>query len=257
MLVFLLESLVFILVGFELPYAVRALRHHSPGTLLQYGLAISAVLIGVRLLWVFPSAYLPRFMTRSRPLGGRRVRDLPPWQWVVFVGWAGMRGADSLVIALALPLTTAAGTPFPARDLIIFVTFSVIFTSLVVQGPSLRPLLRVLRLGDDGRAETEEVRARKVAAEVGLRRLEEVASADDVQPEVVQYLRKTHKERELVSYRQLRANMITAERQAVVELRDTGVIGDGVMRRVQRDLDLETMLLESAKDGAPESPYEP
>jgi Na+/H+ antiporter len=286
MLAFLLESLIFILTGFELPYAVRALHHHALGTLLWYGLAVSVVLIAVRMLWVFPSAYLPRLLSRSR-------REPPPWRWVAFVGWAGVRGGESLVIALALPLTTAAGTHFPARGLIIFVTFAVIFATLVAQGLSLRPLLRLLDLGDDGRAVSEEAHARRVAAEAGFQRLEELASGDGVHPDTLHHLRRRHRQRvrrwtardrerrerhegsdadaahrslelvagdgaehESTTYRQLRTDMIAAERHAVVDLRDTGVIGDDVMRRVQRDLDLETMQLEAAEDGAPESPYE-
>jgi CPA1 family monovalent cation:H+ antiporter len=289
MIVFLLESLVFILIGLELPYAVRALHRHSLGTLLWYGVAISGVLIAVRMLWVFPSAYLPRLLTRAKRADGTRERLIPSWRQVAFVGWAGMRGGDSLVIALALPFATAAGTRFPARGLIIFVTFAVIFATLVLQGLSLGPLLRLLRLGGDGRAGTEEAHARRVAAEAGLRRLVEVASGDDGHPEVARHLRRTHRqkarrwtardrarhgvadeahraleavdgdgaERESASYRTLRGEMIAAERDAVVDLRDRGVIGDDVMRRVQRDLDLETMLLEADADGAPESPYTP
>jgi CPA1 family monovalent cation:H+ antiporter len=287
MIAFLLESLIFILIGFELPNATRALHGHSLRTLLWYGLAISAVLVLVRMLWVFPGAYIPRLITPARRADG--TRGLPPWQWVVFVGWAGMRGGDSLVIALALPLTTATGAPFPARGLIVFVTFAVIFATLVAQGLTLRPLLRWLRLEQDGRAETEEAHARRVAADAGIRRLEEVTSRDGMHPEALRYLRQKHRllvhrwemrdrerhgdadveprvretgdgggaERESESYRKVRSEMIAAERGALVDLRDHGVVGDDVMRRVQRDLDLETMLLEAEADGAPESPYEP
>lgn len=287
MLAFLLESLIFILVGLALRDAIQGVRHHSPGTLLRYTVLVSGVVIGVRLLWVFPSAYLPRLLTRRRDASDHRPRELPQWRWVAFIGWAGMRGGDSLVIALALPVATATGAPFPARHLIIFVTFAVIFVTLIVQGLTLRPFLRALGIGDGNRAESEEAHARRVATDAALRQLEKIAANDGGHPETVRYLRATHQRRkrrwtardrerhevddaehralepidedsaeaESATYRRLRTEMIGAERRAIIDLRDRGVIGDDVMRRIQRDLDLETMMLESAADGAPESPY--
>jgi CPA1 family monovalent cation:H+ antiporter len=281
---FLLESLVFILTGFELPYVVRALRHHSPGQLLWYSLAISAVVIAVRMAYVVPSAYARRVYARLARADGR---GLPPWRWVLFVGWAGVRGGDSLVIALALPVVTATGARFPARDLIIFVTFAVIFATLVLQGLTLRPLLRALKLGDDRRVQSEEAHARRVAAEAGLRRLEDVAARERVDADVFSRLRAKSRSRvrrwgaldrerhgadddehralatsngdegTAASYRKVRGDMIAAERLAIVDLRDRGVIGDDVMRRIQRDLDLETMLLDGADlEGTATTPYE-
>jgi Na+/H+ antiporter len=287
---FLLESLIFILTGLELPYAVAALHGHALGTLLGISTAIGSVVIAVRLLWVFPSAYLPplatRFLSATERRGDRQ--PLPPWQWVLFVGWAGMRGGDSLVIALALPRATQSGAPFPARDLIIFVTFAVIFATLVLQGLSLRPLLGWLGLHDDGQAAGEEAHARRVAAEAGLRQLDELAQSEDADPAVVHALRqqerarrrrwavldtlrhgqganepeqpddRTVRQTEAVAerHRRLRFAMIAAERQSLSALRDQDIISDEVLRRVQRDLDLETMLLEASADDAPESPYE-
>jgi CPA1 family monovalent cation:H+ antiporter len=198
-----------------------------------------------------------------------------------------MRGGDSLVIALAVPVMTAAGEPFPARGLIIFITFTVILGTLVVQGPTLAPLIRWWDL-TEGESDTEEAHARRVVAEAGLRRLEEEAKRDDVDRATVRFLEATYRrgverwsardrahhgqededhlrlagidgsraERLAGSYRALRAAMIDGEREALIRLRDRGVISDHVLRRVQRDLDLETMLLESGADGAPQSPYE-
>jgi CPA1 family monovalent cation:H+ antiporter len=185
-------------------------------------------------------------------------------------------------------LRTAAGQPFPARELIIFLTFAVIFDTLVLQGLTLKPLLRWLGLKNGGELDDEEAHARRIAAEVGLRRLDEEGRRDGVDPEVVRYLRRKYAgrldrwsardreahgaddpehrvlagrdgsgaEREATGYRHLRTAMIDAERRAIINLRDQGRIGDEVLRRVQRDLDLETMLLESAEDDAPESPYD-
>ena len=178
--------------------------------------------------------------------------------------------------------------PFPARELIIFLTFAVIFDTLVLQGLTLKPLLRWLRLEDDGELDNEEAHARRIAAEVGLQQLNEEGRRDGADPTMVEYLRRKYEgrvdrwsardrevhgaedqghralagrdgkdaERAAISYRSLRGAMIGAERRAIVKLRDDGEIGDEVLRRIQRDLDLETMLLESAEDDAPESPYD-
>jgi monovalent cation/hydrogen antiporter len=282
MVQFILESLVFILVGLELPSVLRTLRTHPLGTLLLYGGLVTATVIGVRIVYTFVAASLIR---RSR----RRTRDAgtPRWRQVAFLGWAGMRGGDSLVIALAVPVVTAVGEPFPARGLIIFITFAVILATLVLQGPTLAPLIRWWDLTERDSG-TEEAHARRVMAEAGLQRLREEAKRDGVDHATVRFLEATYRrgverwaardrarhgqtdedharladidgsraERLATAYRALRAAMIQAEREALVRLRDQGVIGDDVLRRVQRDLDLETMLLESAADGAPQSPYE-
>lgn len=239
MIVFLLESLIFILTGLELPRAFQALGEYTLGTLLWYGFSVSGVVILVRLLWIFPSAYLPRLLI-SHGGAGRRRPQLPSWQSVAFVGWAGMRGGDSFVFALALPLT-AAGGRFPVRDLIIFITFAVIVATLVLQGLTLRPLLLRLGLHDSGPKDmSEETRARRIVAEVGRRRFDKLASGRDA-------------ESDSVRHRQGRIGTIDAQRRALIELRDRGVIGDDVMRRVQRDLDLETMLMEGAEGRTPPS----
>jgi CPA1 family monovalent cation:H+ antiporter len=288
MATFVLESLAFILIGFELPNVLRALERHSLGTLLWYGAAVSLVTIAVRLVWVFPSAYIPWLFTRHARKRAGTIRPPPAWREVVFVGWAGMRGAVSLAIALALPLATIRGTPFPARELIVFVTFTVIFATLVLQGLSLGPMIRLLGLYGDNQGVAEEAHARRITAEAGLHRLDAIASRREVDPAVVQRLRRMHgqrarrwaardqaqhgtasaKHRELAEvvgaradhaasdYRTLRLEMIEAERGALVRLRDRGAIGDDVMRRLQRDLDFETLVLEGAEDDAPESPYE-
>jgi monovalent cation/hydrogen antiporter len=283
MIQFLLESFIFMLVGLELPYVLRALRSHTLAELVGYGAIVALTAIVVRLVYTFVAVLLLRMKRRRR---GEPAE--PSWREATFVGWTAMRGGDSLVIALALPLQTAAGRPFPARELIIFLTFAVIFDTLVLQGLTLKPLLRRLRLEDGGELDVEEAHARRVAAEVGLQRLEAEGRRDGVEPEVVSFLRRKYAgrvdrwsardrdvhgaedaehralanrdgsgaEREATGYRRLRAAMIDAERRAIIDLRDEGVIGDEVMRRVQRDLDLETMLLESGEDDAPESPYD-
>ncbi|HEU4586020.1 MAG TPA: Na+/H+ antiporter [Gemmatimonadaceae bacterium] len=284
---FLFESLIFILIGFELPVVAKALGSEPLGELLREAGIITACVILVRFVWVWPSAYL------SRALGRHFFRfDVPyrSWKEVLFVGWAGMRGGESLVIALALPFTIASGAPFPVREKIIFITFVVILVTLVVQGLTVAPLLRALHLHPDERADDEEAHARLVAVEAGLRALDAEEAANRDYPEVVRYLRQRHRQRarrwaareqrrfrgrehlgkhseyetapsheagELddrrsAEYRRLRSKMIRGEQQAVVRLRDQDVIGDDVMRRILHDLDLEATLL-----AAPEPVMEP
>lgn len=281
---FLLESLVFILVGIELPYIVRDLDAAALWSLLREASIVVVCLIIVRIVWVFPSTYIGRPIDRW--IRGSH-EPLPSWRQILFVGWAGVRGGDSLVIALALPFTTQTGQPFPARERIIFITFCVIFATLVIQAPTLRSLARALGLRADGRAEDEDVHARLTAAEAGLRALDQVADHEEFRyPEVARYLRQRHRQRarrwaaqetrrfenrtseidhqhsvssppshdggaldenRAAEYRRIRSMMIGAERRALVRLRDSGEIGDDVMEKVQHELDLEQMLLDGSQ----------
>ena len=282
---FMLESLVFILVGLVLPYVTRAFNRLPLSTLLGEAALISLCVVLVRIVWVMPSAYIFRSFFRWLR---RSDEPLPPWRTVFFVSWAGLRGGESLVFALAIPLQTASGARFPAREQIIFITFSVIFITLVLQGPTLAPMARWLRIGSDEDESGEEAHARLAAAEEGLRTLTEPAFANSQYPEVVRYLRQRHRqrarrwaareedeeahdqakpqddghehftiapsheaaaidERRADEYRRVRSAMLDAEQRAVLDLRDRGVIGDDVMRRIQRDLDMETMLLETGE----------
>lgn len=237
----------------------------------------------VRILWAIPSTYVFRTLGRWAHLGDD---PLPPFRVVFFISWTGLRGADSLVLALALPLTIANGARFPAREQIIFITFGVIFFTLVFQGPTIAPLARFLRIGTDEDEGAEEAHARLAVAEAGLRALDDLSTNGNY-PEVARYLRKRHlqrarrwaakeqdeeahtvhtddtphqhftvapshdsaliDERRGDEYRRVRGAMLKAEQQAVLDQRDKGVIGDDVMRRILRDLDLETILLETSE----------
>ena len=279
---FMLESLVFILVGLELPFVTRALDRFPLSLLLREAALVSLCVIFVRIAWVMPTSYIFRSVGRWLRHGND---PLPPWRSTLFVAWAGLRGGDSLVLALSLPLQTATGARFPARDQIIFITFCVIFITLVLQGPTLVPLAR--RLGTSGEAveAAEEAHARLAAAEAGLRTLEDPAIASSPYPEVVRYLRQRQRQRarrwaareaefrrdhpddaahehftvapsheaaaidehRAAEYRRVRSAMLDAEQKAVLDLRDGDLIPDDVMRRIQRDLDLEAMLLETSE----------
>jgi Na+/H+ antiporter len=257
-LVFLLNSILFVLVGLQLPGILDQLQGRSTGSLIADAAIVSGTVVALRILWVFPLTYLPRWAFRSV-----RERDpYPPWQYPALVSWAGMRGAVSLAAALAIPLETDAGAPFPARDLIIFLTFGVILATLVFQGLSLPFVIRLLGIEDDGIAEREDAKARIRAAEAALERLEELIAEEWVREDTAERLRGLYNfrrdrfaarfddgddgalEARSANYQRLRRELLDAERRAVVQLRRDGYINDDVMNRVQRDLDLEDTRLD-------------
>ena len=258
MLTFLLEGLVFILVGLELPVAVAALREYAMGTLAVAVVAVSVAAVLVRMLWVIPGTYL--VVGTMRWFG--RPEPTPPLRNVVFIGWAGLRGADSLVIALSLPLTVASGAPFPGRDLILFLTFAIIFVTLVAQGLSLKAVIRVLGLKPDPESAREMSAARARLAVVGLETLDALAveqpGAEDAKKALrLKYEHVAHRyqarlhnkriardEERIESYRTMRLKMLAAERDALIVMRDRNEIADDVLREIQHDLDLEQVLLE-------------
>ena len=257
--VFLLNGLAFILIGLQLPIILNGLRGFTNGELLLYGAAVSLAVILVRILWVFPATYLPRMAFRSV-----RERDpAPPWRNVVVLSWAGMRGVISLAAALALPLTTESGAAFPQRDLILFLTFAVILATLVIQGLSLPLLIRALGLEDDGSVEREEVRARIESADAALARLEELAEEEWVREDTAERVRGMYGyrrsrfvarkmgvdeddfEERSQAFQRLSRELLVAQRNALVRLRNEGTISDEALHRIERDLDLEETRLDS------------
>jgi CPA1 family monovalent cation:H+ antiporter len=257
-LTFLLNALLFGLVGLQLRPILDSLHGHSTGSLLADGAIVSLAVIVTRLIWVFPASYLPRRLSK-------RIRDrdpYPPWQYPALIGWAGLRGAVSLAAALALPLTIDGGGPFPQRSYVIYLAFCVILATLVFQGLTLPAVIRLLRLEDDGLSDKEETKARIHASEAALGRLEELAGEDWVREDTAERMRALYRfrarrfaarfddeddgqiEERSQDYQRLRRELLDAERQAVVELRRQGRINDTVMNRVQRDLDLEDARLD-------------
>jgi CPA1 family monovalent cation:H+ antiporter len=257
-LTFLLNALLFGLVGLQLRPILDSLQGRSTGSLIADGAIVSAAVILTRLVWIFPATYIPRRMWK-------RIRDrdpYPPWQHPALLGWAGLRGAVSLAAALALPLRVDAGGPFPQRSYVIYLAFCVILATLVLQGLTLPAAIRFLRLEDDGISAKEETKARIHAAEAALGRLEELAGEDWVRDETAERMRGAYRfrasrfaarfddeddgdiEERSQNYQRLRRELLDAERRAVVELRRQGRINDEVMNRVQRDLDLEDARLD-------------
>ncbi len=257
-IVFVLNGFIFILIGLQLPSILSSISGKLTATLLWYAVLISAVVIGVRLLWVFPATYIPRLLSRRL-----RERDpYPPWQNVLLIGWTGMRGVLSLAAALTLPLTTNNEVPFPKRDLIIFLTFSVILVTLVLQGLTLPLLIRWLKVTGDVGTEREEMEARLRAAEAAMARIEELTAQDNVlaESEMVIWLQTQYKDRirrfcaccdamdegsqeQLAAFEYLQQEVLVAERKILIKLRKQGIINDEVLLRIERDIDLDEVRL--------------
>ena len=252
--VFLLNAVLFILIGLQLGGLRGAIQSYGLGTLIWHGAIISATAIVVRLAWVPLAAYLPRLLSPAL-----RARDpLPPWSTIFLIGWTGMRGIVSLAAALALPFTTASGAPFPFRDEIILLTFAVILSTLVLQGLTLSPLVRRLHIAADQTLVREEAHAREQAASAALERLDQLATESWPVEEHVERLRTSYAQRAkrfacpdaadpdcsaeaAAAYRRLRHEALTAERQRVIALRDQDVISDEVLHRIEHELDVEAL----------------
>jgi len=256
LITFLLNGLIFILIGLQLRSVVERLDIYSAGELIFYAVLVSLTVILVRILWVFPATYVPRWLSRRL-----RERDpAPPWRSVSIVAWTGMRGVISLAAALALPFQ-ASGGQFPGRDLIIFLTFCVILATLVVQGLSLPAMIRTLGLEDDHIGEKEETHGRIQVAEAALERLEELGAEDWVREDTEERMRGLYTyrrnrfasrfdgdpdgvEERSADYQRLMVELLVAQRQRLISMRDEGSIGDEVMHRIEHDLDLEESRLE-------------
>jgi CPA1 family monovalent cation:H+ antiporter len=260
LIVFLLNALLFVLIGLQLPTILDAVSGFDVGTLAGYAVAVIAVVVVTRFLWLFTTPYVLRALDRRPRQAELRVGAAPR----VVVGWAGMRGAVSLAAALSLPLETDAGAPFPDRELVIFLAYCVVLFTLVVQGLTLPALIRRLGVVDDGaEEEAEEHAARIGAAEAALEALDRLAEEDWTRDDTLERARRLHGFRrrrfatlrgdlededgivdQSLAYQRLMHDVIEAQRAAIVRMRNEGLISADVMRRVERDLDLEETRLE-------------
>jgi NhaP-type Na+/H+ or K+/H+ antiporter len=250
---FILNGLIFVLIGLQLPSIVSGLRSYSITTLLLYGLSFSAMLIALRLIWVFPGGILSTVIRRR--LLGQTIQTPTP-RTLFVLGWTGMRGVVALAAAESIPLTMGDGSPLPHRDLIIFLTFSVILVTLVLQGLSLAPIVRALGLSGATGPDCEEKEARRIVIDAGLRYLAESRAQDSKELAPVYDELAHHYEQRLLElgvdrtpdtaaahdhlglHQRLTAELARLERQVVVQLRDQGRINDAVLRTLQRELDL-------------------
>ncbi len=249
LLVFLMNAFLFTLIGLQLPVILDTFESEWLG----YAVAVSAAVVLTRLVWNHSLVFVIRAIDRRESQRARRGN----WQGRTIVGWAGMRGAVSLAAALALPFD------FEQRDLLIFLTFAVIFVTLVLQGLTLPPLIRRLGVRDDGtEEEREELKARLYATKAALARIDELAGEEWTRDDTIERMRSAYEYRKRrlaaragkiedegfedrsVAYQSLVREILEAQRAAVVRLRNQGTISNDVMHRLERELDLEDERLE-------------
>ncbi len=271
LLVYLLEGLIFLITGMQ----TRTLLDRMNGNLV-YDLTIAVlvtvvVIVVTRFVWTFPAVYLPRWLNPSL----RRRDPSPPWQWAFLLSFVGVRGVVSLAAALAIPLTTETGAVFPARDLILFVTFAVIVITLIGQGMVLPLVVRWLGLGraaaeEHAREHKAELAARAEALNVAYAKLKQLVDSGQISADVHAVLSARHDYRsgrlpqigpdgldgnsaEAVAS-ELRTELITAEREYIYRLLQEGQITDEARRRIERELDLEEATIESQEEEGVEVP---
>ncbi|MFF3372860.1 Na+/H+ antiporter [Streptomyces sp. NPDC002680] len=257
MVAFVLESAVFALIGLQLPVVMEGLGAYEGVDAAWYAIAVFLVVVVTRFAWVYPGTFVPRLLSA-------RIRDREPnptWKGAFVISWAGMRGVVSLAIAFSIPLTMEGGEDFPERNLVLFLTFTTVIGTLVVQGLTLPPLIRLLKLpGRDVQAETlAEANAQAQASRVAQQRLEGLLEDERnaLPPPLADRLRSVLERRQNAvwerlgsvnpvtgetvddTYRRLSREMISAEREMFVRLRDGRYIDDEMLRTLLRRLDLE------------------
>ncbi|UIX30862.1 Na+/H+ antiporter [Streptomyces sp. GQFP] len=257
MVAFVLESAVFALIGLQLPVVLEGLGAYEGVDAAWYAIAVFLVVVVTRFVWVYPGTFVPRLLSA-------RIRDREPnptWKGAFVISWAGMRGVVSLAIAFSIPLTMEGGEAFPERNLVLFLTFTTVIGTLVVQGLTLPPLIRLLKLpGRDAQAETlAEANAQAQASRAAQQRLEGLLEDDRnaLPPPLADRLRTVLERRQNAvwerlgavnpvtgetvddTYRRLSREMISAEREVFVRLRDARHIDDEMLRTLLRRLDLE------------------
>ena len=263
--VYLIEGMVFVITGLQARPLIARIADHPVSELAISAAIVSAVVIVTRFVWMYPAAYLPRWL--FPPI--RRRDPSPPWQWPFVLAFTGVRGIVSLVAALAIPFATASGAPFPDRDLILFLTFSVILVTLVGQGLLLPAVIRMLGLAHAGRLErhaskAEEHKARRHGSEAALERLDQLASERHLSEEIIHPLRVRHHDRlrhieqrsdgddghrKLTELRdEIELLLIDAERKHVNELYRSGALKDEARRRIERELDLREVDLANQRN---------
>jgi Na+/H+ antiporter len=254
--VFVLNVLAFILVGLQLKPILRRLDATDLRTYAVVAIAVCAAVILVRIIWVFGYAAVARWARRHQP---RAHGEYPSFRIGAVVAWCGMRGTVTLAAALALP-DGSTGSAFPYRDLILFTAFFVVLGTLVLQGMTVRPLMRILALRDDGSVDREVQLAR---AETARAAMDAVDGAESGDKELIQLLRRKYQDRlsraerrgsglpaedgsRETGFTDAQRRAQAAERRILSELRAQGVIGDDAFHRVEEELDWAEMHRESA-----------
>jgi CPA1 family monovalent cation:H+ antiporter len=257
MLDFIINASLFVLVGLQLRAVVTNLGRIPAGTLINYAVLVSGTVIVARLVWFFTTPYLIRVLDRRASQRARRVG----WRPRLVLAWGGMRGAVSLAAALALPLRTHHGA-FPQRDLLIFLTFCVIFATLVLQGLTLPALINRLGVTRDEAENEEEVRARLIATKAALAQIDALEKEDWTREDTLERLRALYDYRKRrfaaragkieddgyedrsLAYQHVVQLVLGAQRDALVRMRNEGEISNETMNDIIRELDLEESRLE-------------
>jgi CPA1 family monovalent cation:H+ antiporter len=258
---FTLNGIVFLLIGLQLRDILSGIREYSPATLLLYGGIFSLILVTLRMVWVFPGSYVSVWI-RRRIL--HQHATAPDKKSVFLVGWTGMRGVISLAAAFSLPLKLSNGEPFAQRNLILFLTFSIIFVTLVLQGLSLPWVIRLLGLSGNVELQQEELYARRIMIQSAIDALQSaraIAPTEDAhdiedllhtyrhRQEAAASIAADSNSRELAAPHQRRISLIreiaATERTTLQQLRDAETIGDDVHRHLERELDLTEARLAS------------
>ena len=251
---FLLNGLVFILIGLQLPEIVNGLGDESIGDAIFYGILISLVTIIIRIIWVFPGAYIPRILSKKI----RSTEPRPKPNVVFLVAWSGMRGVVSLASALAVPLALVDGTSFPHRNLILFISFIVILVTLVLQGMSLPWVIRKLKIEapQDDTDEELEMALKLQMAEAALDHIDKYYAAEVIQIDAYKRLKERYERMAknaytqlvegnatpsdfLPRYRQMLRELVSVRRTALQRLKKEQLYSDELIRNKEWELDLE------------------
>jgi len=245
-LVFIMNSMIFILIGMALSGVMSRLQGFSAIELAGYASSVTLVAILVRFAWVYPATFVPRWLSARL-----RAAEAAPQRGEAFImSWCGMRGIVSLAAALALPVEVEDGAPFPYRDLLIFLTFVVISVTLVVQGLTLTPLIRFLRIGNDPSSREEHMRARVALGKAALRAIDELAAREKMPADLARRVREEFNDRigaalplghqsSFAFGRDLRLAAVRAERQELIRIWRAGEISDEVLHHLEEELDYE------------------
>jgi monovalent cation/hydrogen antiporter len=258
MIAYVMNAVVFILIGLNIPGLFTRLSVYAPLDLLWYAVAVCSMCVLVRFIYVYMSAYGTRFIFSCI----RKVDPYPAWQNVWVIGYVGMRGVVSLATALALPVQLSWGVDFPDRDLILFLTTALIVFTLVGQGLTLPWIVRKLTLNFDPKLLYEDWNARMSATREALRKIEEIEASGTAHAPALARIRSHYQERleslgdgpntPLVATEELTSSshpviqaenniwqeVLTIERGVVLNLRKSFAIGDDVMHDIMRELDL-------------------
>ena len=255
--VFVINAAMFLLIGLQIPSVLEGLQGYPVGMLVWWSTIVLAGVIVIRMAWVFPGAYLPRLLFKSV----RETEELPTWRGVVVIGWTGLRGVVSLAGALALPMETGRGLPFPYRNLILLLTFVVIVGTLFLQGLTLRPLVRWLGLPRDRSSEEENLNARIYSTEKVIERLTQLGEQGKSAGATFDRIRRYYEDRiadlrgrleieqgmdevsspqgfQSLGEQRLWYESMRIEREALLEMRRDRKIGDEALHEIERDIDL-------------------